>query len=197
MREPFKAKVYHRGVVLPAILLFHCKALFVKRDCWSYSPPLIQSWPIQEKIWESLWKLEIVISHLSPTGYRGTEWYCLLGCLPWGGNQREGFMRAHKIGGHLQWEDECKVYGCPCYFSGAFILSVQYSGGLPQGHIVLDIYELYSESLFYSPGNVLVIWYWYYQQMFGNCRYIVIIIHTFISITMVLYLFYYCYKTFV
>ncbi len=49
MREAFMAGVYHKGKVLPAILLFHCKALLVKRDCWSYSPPLIQSWPIQER----------------------------------------------------------------------------------------------------------------------------------------------------
>ncbi len=42
------------------------------------------------------------------------------------GMSERGFIRAQKnrwpvmyLGGHLQWEDECKVYGYPCSFSSA------------------------------------------------------------------------------
>lgn len=160
MREPFMAKVYHMGEVLPVILLFHCKALLVKRDCWSYCPPLIQSWPIQEKIWEALWKLEIVISRLSPTGYRGTEWYCLLGCHPRGGYQRETVYESTwnrwpfmYLGGHLQWEDECKVYGYPCSFSSALgkHLFYQWTIVLVIHKVMLCLTSMYCNHSHYEP----------------------------------------------
>lgn len=176
MREPFTAKVYHTGEVLPVTLLFHCEALLVKRDCWSYSPPLIQSRPIREKIWEALWKLEILISHLSPTGHRGTAWYCLLGCHPRGECQREVYESTLNrwpfmyVGGHLRWEDECKVYGYPCFFSSAlgkhlFYQCTLYCGSFTRSHcfwhiciafgVIISLLEPISEPGQYISDPVL------------------------------------------
>ena len=61
-------KFYHKGLVFH-LRYFRCattRQSWVKRDCWSCSPPLIPSLPSQGEIWGSPRKLEIVITHHWP-----------------------------------------------------------------------------------------------------------------------------------
>lgn len=153
-------EVYHRGEVLCVVLLFHCEALLVKRDCWSWFPPLIQSVanprkdvrsPVeigdgyQSSLPNRIQKHRVIFSAQMPsmTGMLGVG---VAGCEST--QNKWPFMW---LGGHLQSKGGCKVYGYPCSFLQctwkAFILSVHYSGGRAQGHIVFDTYVLHSDSL--------------------------------------------------